>query len=655
MTVPPAPPVATLPPAEVRRLLESLHEVDGLFLQGLHPAAVLPPLCAAAGALVGARGAAVVALDEDGQHVRPLHGCGVLEDIPPDPFPREGSLAALALSGAGCVVENDLRRSPAAERTAALAPAATRAIVHTLDARGVPVGALLCLRSREDAPFTPTEALLLGAFARRAALAIEIARMRERDDALNRAQELRARRQDSQIRRLEELHRAGMEVASHLDLEGLLVGAVEEARGLCRARYGALGIVDAEGTGLSRFVARGLSPEEEQRLGDPPSGHGLLGALLRDGAPIRVSEPLADPRANGVPPGHPTPGPFLGVPLRVAGRVFGNLYVMGAPGDPPFDEDDERILEMLAAQAAAALENARLFAETRRLVEELETARRIRNRLQAYVSHDLRNALTGVTLWAERLEAMSGGGGEEGAAGAPGGEAVEGSPPTRRSPPASPGKDGPPGAPRHGVEAPARIAARIRRGSAHALRLARDVLDLSHLDEGTLPTWPRRVVVADLLGAAAEQILPEAERGGVGVQVLPLRQPLYLVADQDRVLQIVLNLLSNAVRVTPAGSTVELSGRSDRGGPLGEDGVAIDVSDEGPGMRSDRMEAIFGGKARPSADGEARPSGIGLPLSLSLARHMGGTLTVAATPGRGSTFTLWLPTATPEGREGWIG
>lgn len=636
-------PVGALPPEAIQRLLEALHEVDGLLLEG-HPEAVLLPLCTAAATLLEARGAAVVGLEPDGKHVRPVLGCGVLSTIPTDPFPREGSLAALALTGAGCVVENDLRRSPAAERTAALAPDASRAIVHTLEARGVTVGALLCLRSEEDEPFTAAEAVLLAAFARRAALAIEIARMRERDGAALQAQQVRVLRQDGQIQRLEGLHRAGTAIAADLELEDLLQRVVAEARRLCAARYGALGILDEAGTGLARFLTSGLSAEEEARMGHRPTGHGLLGAVIREGIPIRVDDPSQDHRSTGVPRHHPHPGPFVGVPIRVAGRVFGNLYLMGGKGDPPFGEDDEHVLEMLASQAAAAIENARLFAETRRLVEELERARRIRNRLQAYVSHDLRNALTGVTLWAERLERLAS------PAGGPGapftGIAV---PPP---PAAAAGEGSPPGP---GPDAPAGIAARIRRGAAHALRLVKDVLDLSRLDEGTLATWPRRVVVADLMLAAVDHVLPEAERRGVRVRSVALAEPLHLVADQDRVLQVILNLLSNAVRVTPRGGRVELSARAATGGDEGRDGVAIAVRDNGPGMRSDIMEALFGEGARPAADGEPQGSGIGLPLSLSLARHMGGTLTVESTPDAGSTFTLWLPSAVPEGREGWIG
>lgn len=653
MAVPPTASVAALPPGATERLLEALHEVDGLLLGSLPPDEVLAPICRAATSLLRSPGGAVVALDPDGRHVRPLCGCGLLQDVSTEPFPREGSLAALALSGPGCVIENDLPSSTAAERTGALAPGATRALVHVLAAGGEPVGALLCLRTADDKPFTEVDSVLLEAFARRAALAIEMARVRERDRWAREAQEDRVRRQRDRIRRLEELHRAGMAISSDMELEDLLGRVVEEARHLCRARYGALGILSPDGSTLSRFLTRGLSLAEERRMEGHPTGRGLLGAVIREGGPVRVDDPRKDPRSTGVPSHHPHPGPFLGVPIRIGQRIFGNLYLMGGRDDPPFDEDDERVLEMLGSQAAAAIENARLFAETRRLVEELERARRVRNRLQAYVSHDLRNALTGVTLWAERLE-----------------RSATAAPPPSEAPVAphavvgdgDPGEeDSPGGDPAPGVDAPGHIAARIRRGAAHALRLVKDVLDLSRLEDGTLQTWPRRVVVADLLSAAVDHILPEAERRGVRVRSLPQEAPLHLVADQDRVLQVILNLLSNAVRVSPRGSRVELSARPARGGGeevegSGSDaeGVAIQVRDEGPGIEVERLEALFGATGS-DVDQGRRGSGIGLPLSVSLARHMGGALTAESTPGEGSTFTLWLPSAIPEGREGWIG
>jgi len=442
-----------------------------------------------------------------------------------------------------------------------------------------------------------------------------------------------AARQTAWIRQLHGLHRAGLSIASDLDLEELLGRLVDEARQLCAARYGALGILNAERTGLARFITRGLSEAEEARMGAHPVGRGLLGTVIHQGTSVRVERADQDPRSSGVPAAHPHPGPFVGVPIRIRDEVFGNIYLMGSPGDAPFLERDQRILEMLASQAAVAIDNARLFAETRQLVAELEQTKRARNRLHAYVSHDLRNVLTGAQLWAERLERHLH---EEGRA-PRGGEL----PPAGEDP-------GPP--------SPSEVALKIRRGTEHALRLVRDVLDLARLDEGNLPVWPRRIVLADLLGAAVDAVLPEAERRGVRVRRAPLDPPIHLVSDPDRVLQVVLNLMSNAVKACDAGDRVRVSAALTPPRAGRAEGVEIQVDDTGPGIETGRLAVLLGEASGEAGEPSRQGAGIGLPLSRSLAERLGGTLNARSAPGKGSTFTLWLPADVPrEGRSGWIG
>jgi signal transduction histidine kinase len=304
--------------------------------------------------------------------------------------------------------------------------------------------------------------------------------------------------------------------------------------------------------------------------------------------------------------------------------VIGNLYLINKAEDEGFTEQDETIVKMLAAQAAVAIENARLFEESERLLEELAAAHRARNRLHAYVNHDLRNALHGVSLWAERLEQSSG--------------RAEKSPPEEES---------------------GEIARKILRGSGHALRLVRDVLDLARLEEGRLRTWPRRVVVSDLIEAAMDAISPEAERRKVELAFESEEDRLELVADPDRVLQITLNLLTNAVKFSSAGTTVALGASSGNGSPTGESGdgwVAIWVRDEGPGIAQEDLERIWGEFQQVNPEAGERGTGIGLTLSRQLAEHMGGTLTVESAVGEGSRFTLWIPMGMErEEREGWIG
>jgi len=164
---------------------------------------------------------------------------------------------------------------------------------------------------------------------------------------------------------------AGMALASELSLDAVLGRIVELATDLTDARYGALGVLSSGGDRIEDFITVGIPPEERERLGDPPTGHGLLGVLIRDAHPIRIPDISADPRSVGFPPNHPPMRSLLGVPITGRGRVFGDLYVTDKQGAVAFDDGDERILVILAAQAAVAVENARLYEETRRAAIEL--------------------------------------------------------------------------------------------------------------------------------------------------------------------------------------------------------------------------------------------------------------------------------------------
>jgi two-component system, NarL family, sensor histidine kinase DevS len=164
---------------------------------------------------------------------------------------------------------------------------------------------------------------------------------------------------------------AGMVLASELALDAVLQRIVELAADLTDARYGALGVLTQDGSRIEDFITVGISEEERARLGDPPTGHGLLGVLIRDAQPIRIPRISADPRSVGFPPNHPPMRSLLGVPITGRGRIFGDLYVTDKQHADGFDDEDERILVILATQAAVAVENARLYEETQRHASEL--------------------------------------------------------------------------------------------------------------------------------------------------------------------------------------------------------------------------------------------------------------------------------------------
>ncbi len=157
---------------------------------------------------------------------------------------------------------------------------------------------------------------------------------------------------------------AVMSVGRGLDLPQVLRRIVEAAVVVVDAEYGALGVV-GEGTRLTQFLPVGVTAEQRGAIGTLPEGHGLLGELIRHPEPLRLTELAEHPASYGFPPNHPPMHSFLGVPIRVRDEVFGNLYLTEKRGGRAFDAEDETVLSTLAVAAGVAIENARLYAETR--------------------------------------------------------------------------------------------------------------------------------------------------------------------------------------------------------------------------------------------------------------------------------------------------
>ncbi|MFB9877727.1 GAF domain-containing sensor histidine kinase [Planobispora siamensis] len=165
--------------------------------------------------------------------------------------------------------------------------------------------------------------------------------------------------------RVHALLEAVVSVGSDLDLETVLRRIVATATTLVDAGYGALGVVGEENT-LVQFIPVGLSEEEIARIEHWPHGLGLLGLLIKEPQTLRLTRISDHPESYGFPPGHPPMGSFLGVPVRVRDEVFGNLYLTEKRGGLEFDEEDEAVVVALATAAGVAIENARLYEETRR-------------------------------------------------------------------------------------------------------------------------------------------------------------------------------------------------------------------------------------------------------------------------------------------------
>jgi signal transduction histidine kinase len=192
--------------------------------------------------------------------------------------------------------------------------------------------------------------------------------------------------------RLHRLLDAVVSVASDLHLPDTLRRIVELAADLADARYAALGVLGTEG-GLAEFITVGIDPHTRAQIGDLPSGKGILGLLIEEPTPIRLPDLKKHPASSGFPPNHPPMRSFLGVPIRVRGAVFGNLYLTEKNGGGNFTERDEDVVVALAAAAGIAIENARLFEDTHRREQWLSAATEVTGRLLAgaeeYTTTDL--------------------------------------------------------------------------------------------------------------------------------------------------------------------------------------------------------------------------------------------------------------------------
>jgi signal transduction histidine kinase len=153
-------------------------------------------------------------------------------------------------------------------------------------------------------------------------------------------------------------------IGRELDLETVLRRIVEAAISLVDARFGALGVIGDHGQ-LARFIPVGVTEDEISAIEEWPHGRGLLGLLIKEPQTLRLSDIRDHPESYGFPAGHPPMRSFLGVPITVRDDVFGNLYLTEKSGGRDFDEQDEAIVHALATAAGVAIENARLYAETR--------------------------------------------------------------------------------------------------------------------------------------------------------------------------------------------------------------------------------------------------------------------------------------------------
>jgi len=204
----------------------------------------------------------------------------------------------------------------------------------------------------------------------------------ERLDQLLEQVVVRARDVEEVQERLGGLLSANRAIASDLDLSTVLRRIVAAAVGLVHAQYGALGVIAPEGVGLDEFIHVGMDVSTVESIGRLPEGKGLLGLLIEQPHAVRLEDLSTHERSVGFPPGHPPMRGFLGVPIRVRDEVFGNLYLTRNDGET-FSEQDEELVQALAANAGVAIENARLFAEAQHRQDWLAESAEVTSRVLA--------------------------------------------------------------------------------------------------------------------------------------------------------------------------------------------------------------------------------------------------------------------------------
>lgn len=199
--------------------------------------------------------------------------------------------------------------------------------------------------------------------------------------------------------KLEHLHRAAVAVAGAHRVEDALQRVVDAAREVVGARLAAIGVPGEPGEPMAHFVVSGVSPEAIEQAGHAPMGHGVLGVLLREGEPVRLSHIADHPAYMGLPDNHPPFTSFLGVPVKGRGEVIGDLYLADKIAEEVFSEEDQRLAEMLAAHAAVVIQTLRYHKKN----EEIALVR-AKARLAPKIEDDVLQAIYGAGLLLRTLD-----------------------------------------------------------------------------------------------------------------------------------------------------------------------------------------------------------------------------------------------------------
>jgi signal transduction histidine kinase/response regulator RpfG family c-di-GMP phosphodiesterase len=449
----------------------------------------------------------------------------------------------------------------------------------------------------------------------------------ERQAALLREKNLEL--ENANLERLGMLIELGQELASERDPARVLERFCAAARHIVGAEHAGVGVLAAEGPRLLHFFCSDLEGAEWTNAAEPLPDEGLVGRLLRDGSPLRLSKRDGTLPLKQLPASRPGARSFLGAPILHSGEAVGWLYLTDKLDASEFNEADERLAVTLATQVAVSYENARLYTEAqshtaalqqevaeRKQAEEAraqllvreqaaradaERANRVKDEFLATLSHELRTPLTAILGWSRMLR-------------------TAGLDETMR----------------------ARALETIERNAQSQSQLIDELLDVSRIVTGKLTLNVRPFELLPVVEAATDSIRPATDAKSIRLDVSLDPAAGRVAGDPARLQQVIWNLFSNAVKFTPAGGRV--------GVKLERDGASarITVSDTGVGIDPQIIPYIFDRFRQ--ADGSTTREHGGLGLGLAIVRHLvelhGGTVS-AESAGRdsGATFTVALPVA----------
>ncbi|MBI2207775.1 MAG: GAF domain-containing protein [Candidatus Rokubacteria bacterium] len=420
--------------------------------------------------------------------------------------------------------------------------------------------------------------------------------------ALNRAEANLREQTDA----LETVNHVSRLLSAELDYQALVQAVTDAATRLTHAAFGAFfyNVLNERGESYMLYALSGVSRESFQDF-PMPRNTPLFAPTFCGEGPVRIDDVRKDPRFGSNPPYHGMPAGHLPVRSYLAvpvvsrrGEVLGGLF-FGHPQPAMFTERAEQIAVALAAQAAIAMDNARLYEKEMRARADAETANRSKDEFLATLSHELRTPLNAVLGWTVMLRA---------------GQLDE---PTR-----------------------ARALQAIERNARGQAQLIEDLLDISRIVAGKLLLESRPVDLGAVTEAALDALRPAADARRIELSVAVDDGAIPVIGDPARLQQIIWNLLSNAVKFTPEGGRVALRVTS------GSEYTDIVVSDTGLGITADVLPYVFDRFRQGDSSSTRRHGGLG--LGLALVKHLtelhGGSVAVQSDgPGHGATFTVRLP------------